>query len=148
LKAPKGGRPPPHFLFSAILSKRLSANEVLLKESHCERQLCLGFIRRVLGGFLEGSRHVLGRTSARSRQNFASAGDEKDVPLESPKRFDRMYHLSLLILEPKGAKRRQKEAQRQPKGAKREAKGSPGGGKTASKTIKNLRRRNNVTADH
>ena len=56
----------------------------------------MGFIRRVLGGFLEGFRHVLGRTSGRSRRNVASAGDEEDVPLESPKRFDRMYHLSLL----------------------------------------------------
>ena len=45
-----------------------------------------------------------------------------------------MYHLSLLILEPKGAKRRQKEAQRQPKGAKKEAEGSPGGRKIEKKS--------------
>ena len=103
------------------MSKRLSANDVLSKKSHCERQLCLGFIRRVLGGFLEGSRHVLGRISARSRRNFASAGDEVlRRAKDSPKGAQR---------KPKGAKRRQKGAQRQPKGAKREAKGSPGGGK-------------------
>ena len=111
------------------MSKRLSANDVLSKKSHCERQLCLGFIRRVLGGFLEGSRHVLGRISARSRRNFASAGDEVlRGAKDSPKGAQR---------KPKGAKRRQKGAQRQPKGAKREAKGSPWGGKTAPKTIKN-----------
>ena len=103
------------------MSKRLSANEVLSKKSHCERQLCLGFIRRVLGGFLEGSRHVLGRISARSRRNFASAGDAfLRKATDSPKGAQR---------KPKGAKRRQKEAQRQPKRAKKEAKGRPGGRK-------------------
>ena len=50
--------------------------------------------RRLLGGFSA----PLGRTSGRSRRNFASAGDEEDVPLESLKRFDRMYYLSLLGL--------------------------------------------------
>ena len=58
------------------MPKRLWEDEVLSKKSQCERQLCLGFIRRVLGGFLEGSRHVLGRISARSWRNFAFAGDE------------------------------------------------------------------------
>ena len=78
---------------------------------------------------MEGSRHVLGRISARSRRNFASAGDEVlREATDSPKGAQR---------KPKGAKRRHKGAQRQPKGAKREAKGSPGGRKTAPKTIKN-----------
>ena len=100
----------------------------------------LEFIRRVLGEFFESSRHVVGIISTRSRRNFASAGDEVlRGATDGPKGAQR---------KPKGAKRRQKEAQRQPKGAKREAKGSPGGGKTAPKTIKNRRRRNNVTADH
>ena len=87
----------------------------------------------MLGVHTAGSRRVLGGFSARSRQNLGKIS----AKFRRSKRFDRMYHLSLLILEPKGAKRRQKEAQRQPKGAKREAKGSPGGGKTGPKTIQN-----------
>ena len=79
----------------------------------------------MLGVHTAGSRRVLGGFSARSRQNLGKIS----AKFRRSKRFDRMYHLSLLILEPKGAKRRQKEAQRQPKGAKKEAKGSPGGGK-------------------
>ena len=111
------------------MPKRLSENEVLSKKLQCERRLCLGFIRRVLGGFLEGSRHVLGRISARSRRNSATASNEVlRGAKDSPKGAQR---------KPKGAKRRQKGAQRQPKEAKRKAKGSPGGGKTAPKTIKN-----------
>ena len=73
------------------------------------------------GGFLKGSRHVLGRISAKSRRNFATAGDEVlRKAKDSPKGAQR---------KPKNAKSRQKRIQRQPKGAKREPKGSPGEGK-------------------
>ena len=65
-----------------VWSKRLSEDEVPSKKP----QLKGDFIRgsyggfsagslRVLGGFSEGSRQVLGRISARSRLDFASAGD-------------------------------------------------------------------------
>ena len=59
-RPPRGETAAP-FLFSAILSKRLSENGVPSKRSQCERQLCLGFVRRVVGGFSDGSRQNLGR---------------------------------------------------------------------------------------
>ena len=43
------------------MPKRLWEVEGLSKKSQCERQLCLGFVRRVLGGFSDGSRRNLGR---------------------------------------------------------------------------------------
>ena len=66
-RPPRGETAAP-LLFPAILSKRLSEYAVNSKKAQCEKQVCLGFIRRVLGWFLADSRRNLGKFSAETRQ--------------------------------------------------------------------------------
>ena len=62
------------------MPKHLSADKVLSKKLQSGRQFCLRFKWRVLGGFLESSRHVHGRFRRRSwnknLRDFAVAFDE------------------------------------------------------------------------
>ena len=95
-RPPRGETAAP-LLFSAILSKRLSENAVHSKKAQCERQLCLGFIRRVLGGFLESSWHVHGRFRSRSWKDFSET-------CRRPKRDDKRYQKA-----PKGKPKAAKE---------------------------------------
>ena len=90
----------------------------------------MGFVPRILGEFSGGSRHFLGRISARSWQDLAeiliplamrSLGSPKQ-PQGSPKEAKECQQSAKGT--PKAAKGGRKRGQREPKEAKREAKGS------------------------
>ena len=118
------------------MSKRSSADDVVSKNLQFERQLCLRFIRRVLGWFLAGSRHVLGRISARSWQDLAEISPPLAMRLlGSPEGSQRNPREAKGL--PKSAKKEPKGRQGSQKGCQRELKGSPKGAHGAPNTMKN-----------
>ena len=137
-RPPRGETAAP-LLFSAILSKRSSENAVHSKKAQCERQLCLGFIRRVLGCFLAASRRNLGKFSAELRQVLGeiSASSRKFSSksrqvLGGPKNFQRLPKR-----QPEGSQKAPEGGQKAPRMPKSRRKGCQKASKGIPKPQKN-----------